>query len=376
MLDPKDPGPDYTLAWPRELFSREASLLLRTANTWSVSRAELLLEEAFVGDAPRDDLRAVSWDDLPTGSAFWNPEDVRSAFVRELLSADRQLPLEQDRRPYYAVRHHQPSGEPVEQSADRPLRARREWAALVNRMLDIGYFDRAAPRSCVDGTRPPQHEVLDGLTGDLLGLTGLWPLSPGAWTDNTFYSLIEVVHDLVARPRDRVWHDHADCGWHYSEFAVSPGQMLYRWRANRLLARFDAGLEIASDGADTGRLVHTDAHDRHELVRRSLTHPSVARDDVAHAVALWRSRTATNHDKRSAIFTLGRILEDRKSLLQRNLFSKDETALFEVANRYDLRHRNASQRSDYDPIFLDWVFWWYLATVELTDRLIAREAEQ
>jgi hypothetical protein len=27
---------------------------------------------------------------------------------------------------------------------------------------------------------------------------------------------------------------------------------------------------------------------------------------------------------------------------------------------------------DYDPVFLDWIFWLYLATVELTDSLLAR----
>jgi hypothetical protein len=27
-------------------------------------------------------------------------------------------------------------------------------------------------------------------------------------------------------------------------------------------------------------------------------------------------------------------------------------------------------------VFLDWVFWWYLATVELTDRLLTRQAGQ
>ena len=26
--------------------------------------------------------------------------------------------------------------------------------------------------------------------------------------------------------------------------------------------------------------------------------------------------------------------------------------------------------------FLDWVFWWYLATIELTDRILARQAAQ
>lgn len=26
-----------------------------------------------------------------------------------------------------------------------------------------------------------------------------------------------------------------------------------------------------------------------------------------------------------------------------------------------------------DPAFLDWIFWWYLGTVELTDRIINRQ---
>ncbi|MGW1616541.1 hypothetical protein ACWCQZ_45340 [Streptomyces sp. NPDC002285] len=41
-------------------------------------------------------------------------------------------------------------------------------------------------------------------------------------------------------------------------------------------------------------------------------------------------------------------------------------ALFEIANRYDLR-----QRGDYGEPFLDWIFWWYLATVELANRITA-----
>jgi hypothetical protein len=33
--------------------------------------------------------------------------------------------------------------------------------------------------------------------------------------------------------------------------------------------------------------------------------------------------------------------------------------------------RRADQRDDHDEAFLDRVFWWYLATVELINRLIA-----
>jgi len=39
---------------------------------------------------------------------------------------------------------------------------------------------------------------------------------------------------------------------------------------------------------------------------------------------------------------------------------------------FAIRHRRRGQQADYDPVFLDWIFWWYLATVELTARLLAR----
>ncbi|PRX43016.1 hypothetical protein B0I32_16212, partial [Nonomuraea fuscirosea] len=65
------------------------------------------------------------------------------------------------------------------------------------------------------------------------------------------------------------------------------------------------------------------------------------------------------------------ILEKRRQLIRDELGKPDEGALFEIANRYALGHRRADQRGDYDPLFLDWIFWWFLATVELTNRLIA-----
>ena len=63
-------------------------------------------------------------------------------------------------------------------------------------------------------------------------------------------------------------------------------------------------------------------------------------------------------------------------MLKEALFSKDEVALFVIANKFDLRHGDEKQHTDYDPAFLDWVFRWYLATVELTDRLLARHGRQ
>ncbi len=68
-------------------------------------------------------------------------------------------------------------------------------------------------------------------------------------------------------------------------------------------------------------------------------------------------------------------LEERRTLLKDRLVKEDEGALFQIANKFAIRHQNAQQQADYDPIFLDWVFWYYLATVELSDRMIAREEQ-
>jgi hypothetical protein len=43
------------------------------------------------------------------------------------------------------------------------------------------------------------------------------------------------------------------------------------------------------------------------------------------------------------------------------------------ANNFAIRHQRRGQQGDYDPVFLDWIFWLYLGTVELTNRLLARQ---
>ncbi len=70
------------------------------------------------------------------------------------------------------------------------------------------------------------------------------------------------------------------------------------------------------------------------------------------------------------------MLEERRSLIKAELLSKDEGALFTIANSFSIRHQSESQRSDYGPVFLDWLVWWYLATIDLTDHLAARTESQ
>ncbi len=384
MLNLDDPGLDYELAWPRALFLDEAAAVLRLPSTTWTDDAELLLEEAFTGTEPRDDLRRVTWQDLPSGIVdLWEAARIGGdASARGLLthlvnSAD-SLPERCEPRPYWSARGSAgPASEPAA-APDRTPRLQLEWALLVEKLKDRGYLERVAPGKCADRRwRASDIEVLNAETSRRLGVAGLWPLDGGSWDTEIFYSLIECVHDLLARPRHRESGlSSCGCRWHYLNFAETPARTLYRYQVDQLLARFGVDLHLSAGGEDVGRLVRTPGGGREGLVLRALgsRDPGV-RDDVGHAVALFHSRTATTSERRSAVVTLAGILEQRKDLLKTELLSGDEDALFQIANKFDLRHRRADQQGDYDPVFLDWVFWWYLATVELTDRLLARQGD-
>jgi hypothetical protein len=81
-----------------------------------------------------------------------------------------------------------------------------------------------------------------------LGIPALWPLMPGEWDEATFCGLIEVYHDLVGRLRVRHFHGYAGCGWHYSQFSVTAGREVDRWKVNELLRAAGIGYALAGTG--------------------------------------------------------------------------------------------------------------------------------
>lgn len=373
MFDPAHPGPDYTLRWPPELFTREARYFVDQPQTpeWAED-VGLLLEEAFVTTEPLDEQQRQS--DLD--SAFIaNPDHTH--FLRKLIDAAPNFPRETDPRPYYPIRHFTPVVDDPGQLGTNPEAARRGWTAAVNDLHRRGYLDRVAPRKCVDlPEQDDPDDLLNSAITERLGPTGgewrFWPLDPARWNDNAFYGLVEVFHDLVSRPRHRRYHSYNNCGWHYDRFAVDPAQILYRWTVNRILAQYGINLRLAKSGEDVGRLVQTAGDAREELVLAAIANGGSSVDPIRHAVALYRARDADVESKRSACIALFGVLESRRELLKAKLLTKDEGALFEIANKFGIRHQKANQQGDYDEIYLDWIFWWCLATVELTNRLLTR----
>ncbi|MCF7547355.1 hypothetical protein [Pseudonocardia sp. WMMC193] len=383
MPDPDFGSADYELRWPRELFARELAALRRTRPSGQQVAAEderivFLLDEAFLGQTPSDDYRQATktrrafgdpWgtDPDPFGVQELDAEGYRDALLERLP----QLREHHEPRPYW------PDRQRARRAQDAPgdeTSVRRRFARLIEELREGGLFGRELPPDCVDADPVDEADVLEAR----LGMPGLWPLQPENWDADTFYGLIEVFHDLAVRPRERWFHSYNGCGWHYSVFNTDTGRALYRWQINRLLERAGLPLRLAESGEDIGRLVHVTDPGRAELLDRALTRERIDDDTgvtarVRHAISLFRRRDTTEHDKRSAVIALAGILEERRDLIRAELGRKDEGALFALANEFAIRHQRRGQQGDYDPAFLDWIFWWYLGTVELTEAILTRQ---
>jgi predicted ATP-grasp superfamily ATP-dependent carboligase len=76
---------------------------------------------------------------------------------------------------------------------------------------------------------------------------------------------------------------------------------------------------------------------------------------------------------------LSRIVDNDRTHEDRNHRSRIlerivAAGLHSIVSKFDIRDRNASQLAEYDDAFLDWIFYWYLATVNLTEHLLATQS--
>lgn len=390
---------ELQLVWPAKMFAAEARVLLASRSDHR-DTAGWLLEEAFQGGLGLklyDHLDAAAplyfddpwvldepwaqdapWiSDAPGGTGRPSSRTVR--LLEDLAASAGQLPTYTAKR-YYAARL-VPELRPTVLTA---AAARGEWAAAVGALAATGYFEDAFGSLCCDAREDPDGEGQRRLARMLQAEVPMWPLArweegrqvptgvEDGWPDELFFSVVEALHDLAARPRRRRWHDYCD-EFDYADFARLPGQAVYRWRVNYVLARSEIGLRLADTGEETGLLVRTAADGREALLNR-VAAVVADQDTREHAIALFRGRGASVPEKRSAILVLLGLLESRRDLVKTELLSKDEGALFSIANQFALRHQRADQRAEYDEAYLDWLYWWYLATLDLTDRLLARQA--
>lgn len=97
---------------------------------------------------------------------------------------------------------------------------------------------------------------------------------------------------------------------------------------------------------------------------------------VRDAIKKWRNRHLDVAEKRKAIRELADVFEWLKKTKQlaQALDRKDESALFDIANNFGIRHHNPKQKSNYDQnIWYSWIFHFYLATYHAAVRSLIKQ---
>lgn len=372
---PHELGPEYELSWPAPVFRSEAGAILSRSLAPHIfdAQASLLLEEAFVDDSVCQEFQENS-----AGSYDWQDPSrlTQMGMLSYLREHAESLPKAADPADYWVHRQESPMATTPVVSFGRSLYM--DWRSLAVEFIGRGYLSNAAPEPCIDGDRqaPGVDEQLDWQVERRTRIPRLWTRARTEEVEQDLvYTLVEVFHDLVARPRNRKYHDYADCGWHYQDHFRPTGQAVYRWKVNELLEYHDTGLLLAESGSDRGRLIRVLSDGRGELVEDVIrTKDSTSKDSVDHAIALFRKRGATRDDKRSACSALALVLEDRRTLIKENLLSGDEGLIFQLANKFHIRHRDGKQFADYGEEFMDWIFWVYLSTIELTNKILESDS--
>ena len=279
--------------------------------------------------------------------------------------------LAMSERKYYSLRTgRNPNAKGIDLATLRSL-----FYNLYTRLDRECYFQEYFGYYCVDA------DFVAGKVGTDVGAVirfklrkdHLWTIGSNLeeYSEDDVFDMVEFLYDHVSKPLDGRFHSYSNCGWHYETFDRAAGQKEYRDAINPVLADYSTGYELSEDGEII------------ELVERGmepLLEAGIPVKDtnvtgrVASAVRKFRRYKSTPDDRRDAVRDLADVLEYLRPQLKAILDTSDEKDLFNIANNFSIRHHNEKQKTNYDArIWLNWVFYFYLATIHAALRMLARE---
>jgi hypothetical protein len=209
-----------------------------------------------------------------------------------------------------------------------------------------------------------------------------FPLFPfDKWTNNDIapdhiFDAIEFLYDHVSKP-GKIVSMTTETGFNYEDYGSydnQDGQEEFRNKANTFLTDFGPGFELTKDGIILA--LGTDGL-QHILDAEIIPYDKINVDDkVRNAISKWRNRHLTISEKKEAIREIADVFEWLKKTgkLQSILDGKDESAFFNIANNFGIRHHDPKQKTQYDQkIWFSWIFHFYLATYHAVIRLLTKK---
>lgn len=279
-----------------------------------------------------------------------------------------------EKRQYYSIRT---GKNPLSSRLDLPT-TKRMFADLYAHFLRTDYFQEALGYTCID------EGYVCGTCGcDIAAYfirktrkVHLWPIKDNwqQYSEDDMFDVIELLFDLVSKPAEGRFHSYGDCGWHYSTFDKAKGRQEYRNEMNEILKSYQDGYELSSDG----EILALAQNGLNSLIEANIPFydPENIEKRIKSAIHKFRRQRSSLEERRDAVRDLADVLEYLRPQLKDSLNTKDESDLFNLANSFGIRHHNEKQKTDYDkPIWYSWMFYYYLATIHASLRLIEKHRQ-
>jgi hypothetical protein len=198
-------------------------------------------------------------------------------------------------------------------------------------------------------------------------------------TEDHIFDVLEFLYEHVSRP-GAMEEMTSETGWNYSDYDSydsDAGRSEFREKLNSFLCDYRTGYELMKDGTI---LAIGSQGLQHILDAEILPYDEANVDSkVRNAITKWRNRHLSFAEKKEAVREMADVFEWLKKTkgLDKVLDGKDESALFDIANNFSIRHHDPKQKSNYDKnIWYAWMFHFYLATYHAAIRLLAKAEKQ
>lgn len=235
------------------------------------------------------------------------------------------------------------------------------------------YFQEAFGHNCLGTGFSP------GLTGTStesyfllkLNKNNIWPIESniGNYTEDDLFDVIEILHDLVSEPvggcisRNTISDGHI-CEKIYTKFDRTKGQEKFKNRINSVLCHYKTGFELSN----SGEVIIKVKDGLRDLIQTEIPEydPENIDSKRERAINKFLNSRLSVHERKDAVKDLADILEYLRKSGGTKLPKKDDSELRNIANNFGIRHHDPHQKTDYDPFWLDWIFYIYLASVNLS----------
>jgi hypothetical protein len=169
-------------------------------------------------------------------------------------------------------------------------------------------------------------------------------------SEDHIFDTLEFLYDRISKPGELVGMTN-ETGWNYYDYESydeETGRMEFRDKTNAILAEYKNGFEITKEGIILAK--STDGL-QHILDADIIPYDEVNVDSkVRNSITKWRNRHLSLSEKKEAIRELADVFEWLKKTKELGsvLDGKDESALFDLANNFGIRHHNPNQKTNYD----------------------------